>query len=84
MKLTAKDVFTTLYSAFDKLDRLVPPEEPDLTASKIEIEVYQERVVKAQKEVENTLDEGAKLLDRYIDSRIKRMILKMKYDGELK
>lgn len=84
MKLTAKDIFTALYEAFDKLDKLEPPEEPELTADRVEIEVYQERLAKAQREVENTLEEGAKLLDKYVDSRVKRMILKMKENGELK
>lgn len=81
---TAKDVFTVLYEAFDKLDKIKPPEEPELTASRIEVEVYEERVINTRKEVEKTLDDGAKLLDKYIDGRIKKLIAKMKYDGELK
>lgn len=84
MKSTAKDVFTALYEAFHKLGTIKPPDEPDLTASKAELEVYQERLAKAHEDVAKVLDEGAKLLDRYVDGRIRGAIAKMKYGGELK
>lgn len=84
MKTNAQDVFTALYEVFHKLDKLKGPEEPDLTANRIEIEVYKERLRAAQKEVEDVLLEGSKLLDKYVDGRVKKVIAKMKYDGELK
>ena len=84
MKITAQDVFTALYETFYKLQIIQGPEELDSSADKIEIEVYEARLAAAQKDVENTLLQGAQLLDKYVDGRIKKIITKMKYDGELK
>ena len=84
MKTTAKDFFTTLYEAFHKLDKIQPPENPELTASRVEVEVYEKRCIEVQKEIEDTLEVGAKLLDKYVDRRILKLIAKMKYDGDLK
>lgn len=84
MKITAQDVFTVLYEAFHKLEIIQGPDEPGLDSDEIELEVYKERIVMAQKEVEVILLQGSQLLERYIDNRIKKIITKMKYDGELK
>jgi len=83
MKSSAKDVFATLYEAFHKLDTIKPPDEPDLTASRVEIEVYEERLAKAHADVAKILEDGAKLLDRYVDGRIRKIIEKKIYDGDL-
>lgn len=85
MKIIAQDIVTILYETFHKLEMISGPVEPDfLVADKIEIDVYEARLVDAQNEVENILLEGSQLLDRYVDSRIKKIIAKMKYGGELK
>lgn len=84
MKTNAKDVFVALYELFHKLDTIKPPDEPNLEeASKVEIEVYEERLAQANAQVASFLDEGAKLLDRYVDNRIKKVIAKMQYDGDI-
>jgi hypothetical protein len=84
MKTVAQDVFTALYGAFRKLDTITGPEEPEEDAALVAIEVYRERMKKAQLEVQGVLDAGAKILDRYVENRVKKVIAKMKYDGELK
>lgn len=84
MRTTAQDVFTALYEAFHKLDTIKAPEPPEVNAAPAALEVYKERLDAADKEVQNVLDEGSKLLERFVDSRIKKMIAKMIYDGELK
>jgi len=84
MKITAQDIFIALYDAFHKLEKMTGPEEPELTATNAAIETYNDRVKQAQKEVEVVVAEGATILDKYVDGRIKKIIAKMKYDGELK
>lgn len=84
MKTAAQDVFTTLYEAFRKLETITGPEEPEEDAAPAALEVYQARMRKAQLDVQAVLDDGAKVLDRYVENRVKKIIAKMKYDGELK
>jgi hypothetical protein len=83
MKTIGQDVFTALYEAFRKLDKLKGPDEPEQDAAPQAFDVYSERVLASQKEVETILDDGAKMLDRYVENRVKKIIAKMKYDGEL-
>lgn len=83
MKTLGQDVFTALYDAFRRLDKIKGPDEPETDAAPQAFDVFKERVSAAQKEVETILDEGAKLLDRYVENRVKKVIAKMKYDGEL-
>ncbi len=83
MKITSQDVFTALYEAFHKLEMIKGPDEPELD-DKIQADIYKVRMDAAQKEVENILIQGSQMLERYVDGRIKRLIAKMKYEGELK
>lgn len=82
MKTNAKDVFFALYESFHRLDAIKAPKEPEPTASNVEVAVYEERLAQANEEVAKILEEGAKLLDRYVDNRIKKIVDKMKYDGD--
>lgn len=85
MKVTSQDIITILYETFHKLEAISGPDEPDfLAADKVAIDVYDARLAIAQKEIEEILLNGSQLFNKYIDGRIKKMILKMKYDGELK
>jgi len=84
MKITAQDVFTALYEAFRKLQTISPLEQPELTASKVEVQAYNESLVTAQTEVEKTLKEGSELFDKYVDGRVRAMIQKMIRNGDLK
>lgn len=84
MKTVAQDVFTALYECFRKLDAIKAPETPEEDAAPQAVDFYNERVKKAQQDVEAVLEEGAKVLDRYVENRIRKSIARMKYDGELK
>lgn len=84
MKITPTDVFLAFYETFRKLEQINPGDEPELVASNVEVEIYKEKVAKAEKEVEKTLEEGSQLLEKYVDNRIKKIINRMKESGTLK
>lgn len=84
MKVTPADVFLAFNEIFRKLEQINPGEEPELEATNIEVEIYKARVVKAEKEIEKTLEEGSQILEKYVDNRIKKIINRMKENGALK
>lgn len=67
-KITAEDVFTSFYEAFNKLQQLNPGESEE------------EKQV-AQVEVETTLKECSQLLEKYVDFRVKKTIKKLYSNG---
>ena len=71
MKITAKDIFTGFYEAFTYLQGIDPSDRA-------------EDIETAKVEVEKILNDNSATLEKYVDMRVKRMVLKMKENGDIK